>query len=147
MSELLIWLDSFTAVCLSNPNTAYSGWVMWSGLCGWGSLCQRRCRRTQSLRCDPQTLLFYWRHGLQEEQSQCYCARMSNSLESRTNSRTDHYVRLHFQDHLPSFGCSYMSHLYLPLMPHHQPTPPPSNSVLLHSLYTVPWSSQICLDD
>uniref|UniRef100_A0A0E9VB10 Uncharacterized protein n=1 Tax=Anguilla anguilla TaxID=7936 RepID=A0A0E9VB10_ANGAN len=35
---------------------------MWSGLCAGGSLCQRRCRRTEFLPCDPGTLLF-WRRG------------------------------------------------------------------------------------
>uniref|UniRef100_A0A0E9Y240 Uncharacterized protein n=1 Tax=Anguilla anguilla TaxID=7936 RepID=A0A0E9Y240_ANGAN len=33
---------------------------MWSGLCAGGSLCQRRCRRTEFLPCDPGTPLF-WR--------------------------------------------------------------------------------------
>ncbi len=62
---------------------------MWSGLCGWGSLCQRRCRRTEFLHCDPQTLLFYCWLTLQGEQSLCYCIWMSIWMESRTNSRND----------------------------------------------------------
>ncbi len=31
---------------------------MWCGLYEWGSLCQRRCRRTEFLHRDPHTLLF-----------------------------------------------------------------------------------------
>uniref|UniRef100_A0A0E9U6A2 Uncharacterized protein n=1 Tax=Anguilla anguilla TaxID=7936 RepID=A0A0E9U6A2_ANGAN len=50
---------------------------MWSGLCAGGSLCQRRCRRTEFLPRDPGTLLF-WRRGDQGFQFPPYCARKSN---------------------------------------------------------------------
>ncbi len=82
---------------------------MWSVLCGWGSLCQRCCRRTEFLHCDPQTLLFCCWWASQRDQSLSYCARMSNWRECRTNSRTDHYIQTHSHNLLPSCWCSYMT--------------------------------------
>ncbi len=119
---------------------------MWSGLCGWGSLCQRRCRRTEFLLRDPQTLLFSCWWTLQREQSVCYCVWMSNWRESRSNSRTDHYIQTHAHYPVPSCWCSYMTLIHT----HHNlhSTPAPSNSVHSHSLYTTPDThQQICLDD
>uniref|UniRef100_A0A0E9Y222 Uncharacterized protein n=2 Tax=Anguilla anguilla TaxID=7936 RepID=A0A0E9Y222_ANGAN len=50
---------------------------MWSGLCAGGSLCQRCCRRTEFLPCDPGTLLL-WRSGEQGFQCAHHCARKRN---------------------------------------------------------------------
>ncbi len=118
---------------------------MWSGLCGWGSLCQRCCRRTEFLHCDPQTLLFSCWWTSQGDQSVCCCVWMSNWKESRTNSRTDRYTQTHTLYFLPSCWCSYMTLIYT-----HQTrsTAAPSNCVHTHSLYTTPDNTQqICLDD
>uniref|UniRef100_A0A0E9VDZ0 Uncharacterized protein n=1 Tax=Anguilla anguilla TaxID=7936 RepID=A0A0E9VDZ0_ANGAN len=60
---------------------------MWSGLCAGGSLCQRRCRRTEFLPCDPGTLLF-WGSGGQGFRCSQHCDRNHNGTGSRTNSRT-----------------------------------------------------------
>ncbi len=118
---------------------------MWSGLCGWGSLCQIRCRRTEFLHCDPQTLLFYCWWTSQGDQSICHCVWMSNWRDNRSNSRTDHYFQTHTH-HLPSCWCSYMTLIYT--HHHFHSTPVPSNSVHTHSLYTTPDNTyQICLDD
>ncbi len=113
---------------------------MWSGLCEWRSLCQRRCRRTEFLHCDPHTLLFYRRWRPQEAQSLCSCDRMSicsNWKESNINSRTDHYIQMHIHHPVPSCWCSYMTLIYPP----HHSTPPPSNSV--HTLSTQHLSQTI----
>uniref|UniRef100_A0A0E9Y236 Uncharacterized protein n=1 Tax=Anguilla anguilla TaxID=7936 RepID=A0A0E9Y236_ANGAN len=75
---------------------------MWSGLCAGGSLCQRRCRRTEFLPCDPGTLLF-WRRGEQGFQCSQHCARKSNRRKSRTNSRTCYSIPDH--SHNPALSC------------------------------------------
>ncbi len=139
----LFWFINTVSLIQTEPKTQdrAAEW-MWSGLCGWGSLCQRRCRRTEFLHCDPQTLLFCCWWTSQGDQSVSYCDRMSNWSESSANSRTDHYVQTHTQ-HLPSCWCSYMTLIY----PHLHSTAAPSNSVHTHSLYTTPETHQICLDD
>ncbi len=144
----LFWFINTVSLMIQNqPKTQdrAAEW-MWSGLCGWGSLCQRRCRRTEFLHCDPQTLLFYWWWTLQGEQSLCYCDRMSNWRESSTNSRIDHWIQTDTHHPIPSCWCSCktltLTHLYF------HSTPAPSNSIQTHSLYTTPENNtEICLDD
>ncbi|KAF0046396.1 hypothetical protein F2P81_000029 [Scophthalmus maximus] len=45
---------------------------MWSGLCGGESWCQRRCRRTEHLHCDPGTLRLWRIEDLRLECRYCY---------------------------------------------------------------------------
>jgi len=145
----LFWFINTVSLMIHNqtqPQDRASEW-MWSGLCGWGSLCQRRCRRTEFLHCDPQTLLFSCWWTSQREQSLCYCVWMNIWRECRSNSRTDHYTQTNTLYPVPSCWCSYMTQIYTHHQTHFHSTPAPSNSVHTHSLYTTPDTHQICLDD
>ncbi len=79
-------------------------------------------RRTEFLLRDPQTLLFCWYHHhhhqtllfccwwtSQGDKSLYHCVWMSNWSESRSNSRTDHYIQTNTHHRLPSSWCSYMT--------------------------------------
>ncbi len=116
IDSLLLYSDSSTQFhWRSRPNIRprieRAEW-MWSGLCGWGSLCQRRCRRTEFLHCDPQTLLFYCWWTLQRDQSLSYCVWMSIWKEAAQTPRTDHYIQTRTQHLIPSCWCSYMTLIY-----------------------------------
>ena len=117
---------------------------MWSGTCAGGRVCQgRRCRRTECRPASPGTLLLFWsrRRG---QVCQClhYCVWQSNFEESRTDSRTCHYVPAGSHHSLLSSGCFYTPQLY---EPHPHSTQPPSSSVQTDPLYTTPDTCQISL--
>ena len=69
---------------------------MWCWRCGGGSVSQRRlCRRTESQQDSPHTLLLYQRQRRRRWMLFCYCDGQSNHHQSRTDSRTDHYIQTH----------------------------------------------------
>ena len=109
---------------------ARAGW-RWRGLCGGASWCQRCCRNSEYLPCDPGRLLL-WRRGCQRAKlKRCYVWMYYHSIST---PKICHWIQIHIPGR--SLFCWYsgMRQLYKPS----RSTPPPSNSVQSESLYSAP---------
>ena len=119
---------------------------MWSGLCRGESWCQRRCRRTEYLHCDPGTLQLWRTEDLRRECWLC-CDQTHNCHCNNPTPKIYNFdqIYIHPRSHLCWHSCRRLRHQLHDL---HRPTPPPSNTVQSDSLHWEPdYMKWTCLGD